>query len=406
MRKCASTDADAPAVLVTGETGVGKEVVARALHYSGRRADKPFVEINCASIPAQLLESELFGHERGAFTDARERKLGLSKPPRAERCSSTRSATWTAACRRSCCKLLEEKTVRPRGEPARPEGRRAHRRRDQPAAREAGAGAALPLRPVLPLARGAIVVPPLRERGEDILLLARHFLAVHGARYGKPGLRLSASGRAGARRALPGRATCASCATSIEQAVLLAAGPTLELEPARLSPATGAPPQSAAAQSAGAAVDAAPESSRLDRARRGPGRASAVPVLCPRADPLRDGDHRGDGAVRLALRDRRRRPGGRSAARPRIWRSGRSARAGPRSGSARPSLCRTAAFREFVHLMVPRMFSVAASLGTESRGDLVSLAGHALDNLLCHRRIVLLRLKRSSSSSIPKSAIF
>jgi DNA-binding NtrC family response regulator len=112
-----------------------------------------------------------------------------------------------------------------------------------------------------------LAVPPLRERGADILLLARHFLAVHGARYGKPGLRLSAgTERLLAAHCWPGNVR--ELRNVVEQAVLLAAGPTLELEPASLSPVIGAPPRPAAAQSAATAVDAAPESSRLDRAER------------------------------------------------------------------------------------------------------------------------------------------
>lgn len=70
-------DDEPPAVLITGETGAGKEVLAKAIHYDGPRKGGPFIELNCGSIPPQLLEAELFGHERGAFTDAKERKLGL-----------------------------------------------------------------------------------------------------------------------------------------------------------------------------------------------------------------------------------------------------------------------------------------------------------------------------------------
>jgi len=261
------TDTDAPAVLVTGETGVGKEVVARALHYSGRRADKPFVEINCASIPAQLLESELFGHERGAFTDARERKLGLVETAAGGTLFLDEIGDMDLGLQAKLLKLLEEKSVR-----------RVGSLRDQKVDVRIVAATHRPLETLVQEQRFRsdlyfrlrvveLVVPPLRERGADILLLARHFLAVHGARYGKPGLRLSATTeRALAAHSWPGNVR--ELRNVVEQAVLLAAGPTLELEPARLSPATGAPPQSAAAQSAGAAVDAAPESSRLDRAER------------------------------------------------------------------------------------------------------------------------------------------
>ena len=104
-----------PSVLITGETGSGKELIARALHESGPRRDGPFVSVNCAALLGDLIESELFGHERGAFADAREAKVGLFEVADGGVLFLDEVGELSTMAQAKLLRALEERTIRPVG---------------------------------------------------------------------------------------------------------------------------------------------------------------------------------------------------------------------------------------------------------------------------------------------------
>jgi len=172
-------------VLVTGETGTGKEIVARALHDRSRRAGGPFVAVSCAAIPETLLESELFGHVPGAFTDARRARAGLLAQAAGGTLFLDEVGDMPLALQAKVLRALQERAVRPVGGEAEvPVDVRivAATHRDLETAVEEGAFRADLLYRLDVI---HIEVPPLRARPGDILLLAQRFLERFAAAAGK-----------------------------------------------------------------------------------------------------------------------------------------------------------------------------------------------------------------------------
>ena len=164
---------DAPTVLILGETGVGKQLVARAIHYESPRAAGPFVEINCGAIPAPLLEAEVFGYEKGAYTDAKTAKPGLFEAAEGGTLFLDEIGHMELALQVKLLKVIEEKSALPGLRSKTIKARIiAATNRDLETAIAEGAFRADLYYCINVL---TVQVPPLRAR-ERILLLAQHFL--------------------------------------------------------------------------------------------------------------------------------------------------------------------------------------------------------------------------------------
>jgi two-component system response regulator GlrR len=183
IRKIAAYDAT---VLISGETGSGKELAARAIHYQGKRSDKPFIPVNCGALPDHLIENELFGHCKGAFTDARENQMGLIAQAQGGTLFLDEIDALSPKAQVSLLRFLQDGKFRPLGSG-----------RQESADVRILAACNVDLQELVDQERFRadlhyrinvmeLKVPPLRARGGDVVLLARHFIAEAACRYDMP----------------------------------------------------------------------------------------------------------------------------------------------------------------------------------------------------------------------------
>jgi len=234
IQRVAQTDST---VLLLGESGTGKELFARAVHHLSPRRDLPFVALNCAAIPEGLVENELFGHERGAFTGAGNRKAGKMDLAHRGTLFLDEIGELPLAIQAKLLRVLEERTFERVGGTQSIDvdvrivvatNRDLHKAVADKSFRED-----LYFR----VSTVPLTIPPLRERGNDVLLLAEHFLEKFSREFGKPGARLSDDAN---RRILDYRwpGNVRELQNAIERAVILSDGPlisadTLQLQPQR-----------------------------------------------------------------------------------------------------------------------------------------------------------------------------
>ena len=233
-----------PPVLIEGETGTGKSALARWLHAQGPRAAAPFVTLNCAALPETLLESELFGHERGAFTDAKQARLGLFEAAEGGTLFLDEIGALPATAQAKLLLAVETGRVR----------RLGGTKELATDVRVLAAGN-VPLRQLVAEGRFRedlyhrlnllhVALPPLRERAADLPALARHLLGPLATRHGFRSLAITA---AGIERlcAQPWRGNIRELAHELERAVIFSDGEPLDfahLAGAAMPPGTPPPP--------------------------------------------------------------------------------------------------------------------------------------------------------------------
>lgn len=216
-------------VLVNGESGTGKELVAKAIHQQSSRRDQPFIPVNCAGIPPELMESEFFGHESGAFTGAKQARKGLFAEADGGTLLLDEIGEMPLALQAKLLRVLQEGQIKPVGA-------------DHEEPVDVRIIAATHVDLVKAVQQGdfredlyyrldtlTLLVPPLRERGEDIELLAMHFLREAAARHGRGFLRLSeVTSQVLADYPFPGNVR--ELASAMERAVTFCDGDTVQPE--------------------------------------------------------------------------------------------------------------------------------------------------------------------------------
>jgi two-component system response regulator HydG len=262
VRRAAPSGAN---VLVLGENGTGKELVAREIHRHSRRAQEAFLRVDLGTLSAQLFESELFGHRRGAFTDAKQDRIGLLRAASGGTLFLDEIGNVPLHLQGKLLSALERREVTPVGS-------------DKPEPIDVRLICATNLPPerladenvfrqdlLYRINTVEIALPPLRERREDIPLLLEHFIAIYSEKYNVPPKRLSAAALDGlVAHSWPGNVRALRHA--IERAVILSEAEMLELADFSLS-VTGAA-HGGAAPGTAAVAPPTPESSRLDAVER------------------------------------------------------------------------------------------------------------------------------------------